>query len=41
MIFDNSEVKHELIAEKTIDSEIEILNSNKFGQLKKYFHENA
>jgi predicted ABC-type ATPase len=41
MIFDNSEVKHELIAEKTINSEIEILNSNKFGQLKKYFHENA
>lgn len=41
MIFDNSEVKHELIAEKTIDSEIEILNDHKFGQLKKYYHENA
>ena len=41
LIFDNSEVKHELIAEKTIDSEIDILNGTKFNQLKKYYHENS
>ena len=41
MIFDNSEIKHELIAEKTIDSEIDILNAAKFNQLKRYYHENA
>jgi predicted ABC-type ATPase len=40
MIFDNSEVKHELIAEKTIGSEMDILNPEKFNKLKKYSHEN-
>jgi predicted ABC-type ATPase len=41
MIFDNSEGKHDLIAEKTMNSEIDILNVIKFNQLKKYYHENA
>jgi hypothetical protein len=40
MIFDNSEVKHELIAEKTIGLEMDILNPEKFNKLKKYSHEN-
>jgi predicted ABC-type ATPase len=35
MIFDNSEGVHELIAEKVLDSEINILNQAKFNQLKK------
>jgi predicted ABC-type ATPase len=41
MIFDNSEIKNELIAEKTIDSEIDILNQTKFNQLKNKYNENA
>jgi len=41
MIFDNSEGKHDLIAEKTIKSEIEVLNKVKFNQLKSYYEENA
>ena len=41
LIFDNSEGKHDLIAEKTMNSEIDILNVIKFNQLKKYYHENA
>jgi predicted ABC-type ATPase len=41
MIFDNSEGKHDLIAEKTMNSEIDILSVIKFNQLKKYYHENA
>lgn len=41
MIFDNSEGKHDLIAEKTIESEIEVLNKVKFNQLKSYYEENA
>ena len=41
MIFDNSEEKHDLIAEKTIESEIEVLNKVKFNQLKSYYEENA
>lgn len=41
MIFDNSEGKHDLIAEKTIDSEMNILNQVKFYQLKDYYHENV
>jgi predicted ABC-type ATPase len=40
MIFDNSEGKHELIAEKIIDSEINVLNELKFNQLKKHYFEN-
>ena len=39
MIFDNSEGKHDLIAEKTLDSEIDILNQTKFDKLKNYYHE--
>jgi len=41
MIFDNSEGKYDLIAEKTIESEIEVLNKVKFNQLKSYYEENA
>ena len=41
MIFDNSEGKHDLIAEKTIESEIEVLNEVKFNQIKSYYDESA
>ena len=41
MIFDNSEGKHDLIAEKTIESDIEVLNKVKFNQLKSYEEESA
>jgi predicted ABC-type ATPase len=41
MIFDNSEIKYELIADKTIDSEINILNQTKFNQLKNKYIDNA
>jgi hypothetical protein len=34
MIFDNSEGKHNLIAEKIFDSNINILNEIRFNQLK-------
>ncbi len=34
MIFDNSEGKHDLMAEKIYDSEIDVLNGIKFNQLK-------
>ena len=40
MIFDNSGGKPELIAEKTSDSEINILNELKFNKLKKQYNEN-
>ena len=36
LIFDNSEGKHELIAEKNIDEEIYIHNVEKFNELKNY-----
>jgi len=39
MIFDNSEGKHDLLAEKTLDSEIDILNQEKFDKLKNYYNE--
>ena len=39
MIFDNSEGKHDLIATKTLDAEIDILNKTKFDKLKSYYHE--
>jgi predicted ABC-type ATPase len=39
-IFDNSEVKHDLIADKQIDSEINILNFDKFKRLKSYYDNN-
>lgn len=38
MIFDNSEGKHDLIAEKTMESEIDILNEFKFDKLKSYYN---
>jgi predicted ABC-type ATPase len=38
MIFDNSEGKHDLIAEKTLQSEIDILNVIKFNKLKSYYN---
>lgn len=41
MIFDNSAGKPELIAEKTFDSELNILNDIKFNKLKQYYHENS
>jgi hypothetical protein len=41
MIFDNSGGKPELIAEKTLESEVNILNEIKFNKLKKYYHENS
>jgi predicted ABC-type ATPase len=36
LIFDNSEGKHELIAMKTIDNRLEIIDSSKFEKLKSY-----
>ena len=41
MIFDNSEGKHDLIAEKTLQTEIEIFNEIKFNKLKNYYHEST
>lgn len=41
MIFDNSEAKHDLIAEKISDTKTDVLNETKFNQLKKYYYENA
>jgi len=41
MIFDNSEGKHDLIAEKIFNYEIDVLNEIKFNQLKKYYYENS
>lgn len=40
MIFDNSEGKSLLIAEKILESELNILNETKFNKLKKQYHEN-
>ncbi|AWI26879.1 zeta toxin family protein [Flavobacterium pallidum] len=37
LIFDNSEGKHDLIAEKIFDAEINILNEKKFDKLKSYY----
>ena len=37
LIFDNSEGRHDLIAEKIIDSEINILNEQKYTKLKSYY----
>jgi predicted ABC-type ATPase len=37
-IFDNSELKPELIAQKTINLEISILNEVKFTQLNNQYH---
>ncbi len=40
MIFDNSEGKPELIAEKTFETEIDVIENVKFDKLKKYYYEN-
>lgn len=37
LIFDNSEGKHELIAEKNLDEEISIHHQEKFNELKNYY----
>jgi predicted ABC-type ATPase len=34
IIFDNSNGKHELLAEKTVDGQLNIIDSNKFNELK-------
>lgn len=39
-IFDNSEAKHELIADKQIDESLNIVNIDKFNLLKKYYDNN-
>lgn len=39
-IFDNSEAKHELIADKQIDNAMNILNTDKFILLKNYYDNN-
>lgn len=36
-IFDNSDLKHELIADKQYDSPLNIINQKKFNLLKKYY----
>jgi predicted ABC-type ATPase len=41
MIFDNSDGKSELIAEKNSENEIYIINQIKFDKLKKYYNENT
>lgn len=41
MIFDNSEGKHDLIAEKTFETEIAVLNEIKFNKLKNYYNEST
>lgn len=40
LIYDNSEGIPELIAEKTLDTEITILNTFKYNKLKKHYYEN-
>jgi predicted ABC-type ATPase len=37
LVFDNSEGKHELIAEKTNSSDLAIIDYNKFNKLKHYY----
>jgi predicted ABC-type ATPase len=39
-IFDNSDAKHELLADKQIDSELNVVNQEKFNLLKKYYDNN-
>ncbi|HMS30738.1 MAG TPA: hypothetical protein PKD32_12870 [Saprospiraceae bacterium] len=40
LIFDNSEGKHELIAEKQIEKELKIINQNKINLLLNYYDNN-
>lgn len=37
LIFDNSEGKHELLADKQIDGILNIVNQKKFNLLKRYY----
>lgn len=37
LIFDNSYGKHELIAQRTVDNHIDIVNEKKFNELKSYY----
>ncbi|PXY39484.1 zeta toxin [Flavobacterium cheongpyeongense] len=37
LIFDNSNGKHELLAQKTIDQQFDIINKKTFNKLKKYY----
>ena len=37
LIFDNSLGKHELLAEKTVDGKLAIINKAKFKQLQNYY----
>jgi predicted ABC-type ATPase len=39
-IFDNSEVKHDLVADKQINTELNIVNFDKFNLLKSYYDNN-
>ncbi len=39
-IFDNSEVKHELIADKQFDSSLNVINKDKFHHIKIYYDNN-
>ena len=39
-LFDNSFGKHELIAQKTVDNVLKIINEVKFNELKKYYDNN-
>lgn len=40
LIFDNSEGKYELLADKQIDGLLNIVNQEKFNLLKKYYDNN-
>ena len=40
LIFDNSEGKHELLADKQIDGVINMINQEKFNLLKNYYDNN-
>jgi predicted ABC-type ATPase len=39
-IFDNSDVKHELLANKQFNASLKIINSEKYNTLKKYYVNN-
>ncbi|MBU3682321.1 MAG: zeta toxin [Flavobacterium sp.] len=41
MIFDNSEGKHDLIAQKALETDIDVYNEIKFNILKNYLYENT
>lgn len=40
LLFDNSEGKHQLLADKRIDGSLEIVHPIKFNMLKKYYDNN-